>query len=192
MIYLIKNLSTTYNLIVTSLADIPVTGTYNINNGTYNINDTVFANIMYVPNTFGLNSIEARQNLLAIVDDRYNSNQYELLVQNRNKFIIALVKYLPNRFKDTEYVNFYTNLLDSSMQLNEEYKKLLKNNSHHHYAILNYHTNKIEEYITKEDAIEKLNRYVNEFIIEYKPNIVKEFFSKEELLEYITLEKVNL
>lgn len=143
-------------------------------------------------NIISLPTNSTKNDLQRSADYSYYKNQYEILVQNKDKFVIALTKYFPNRFKDAVYVNFYTNLLDSSMQLNTNYKNLLENSPHHHYAILNYHNGKIEEYIKKEDAIEKLNQYINEFIIEYKPNIVKEFSSKEELLEYITLEKVNL
>lgn len=179
MIYLIKNLSTTYTIVSSSLSDLPLDDTYNMNNGTFDIKDKVFANIMYMP-TSAIAGITIEQNLLSTVDMLYESNREQILLQNKNKFIIAIIQFKPDNTKDVLYANSYLNLLKDSVEYNK-----LQDSPWLHYEILNYHTGKFEVHIKRDDAIEKLNQYMNEFAVEYRPNIVKEFITKEQFLEYI-------
>jgi hypothetical protein len=150
-----------------------------MNNGTFDIKDKVFANIMYMP-TSAIAGITIEQNLLSTVDMLYESNREQILSQNKNKCIIAMIQFNPDNTKDVLYANSYLNLLKDSTEYNK-----LQDSPWHHYEILNYHTGKFEVHIKRDDAIQKLNQYINEFVVEYRPNIVKEFSTKEQFLEYI-------
>ena len=161
MIYLIKNLSTTYNVIATTLDEVPQDTTYQI---------------IHMP--IGYKSEELKK----IIDRLYYNNYEEILLQNKNKFVIAMIQFKSDNTKDVLYANSYLNLLKNSTEYNK-----LQDSPWHHYEILNYHTGKFEVHIKRDDAIEKLNQYMDEFVVEYRPNIVKEFITKEQFLEYIKL-----
>ena len=176
MIYLIKNLSTAYTIVVSSLSELPSDGIYSIYLDKFYVNDILFANIIHMPT-----ELNTQDNMLSVVELLYQSNREEILLRNKSKFIIAVIQFKPDNSKDVLYATPYINILNSAT----EYNKLLSDRPWHHYEILNYHTGKFEVYIKKEDAIQKLNQYMNEFITEYRPNIVKEFATKEQFLEYI-------
>jgi hypothetical protein len=179
MIYLIKNLSTTYSIVTNKLFDLPQDETYAIVDNKFIINGIIFANIFSTPRD--INSETLQHNLSSTIDSIYDTNYKEILQQNKNKFIITAIQYKPDKSKDVLYGTSYLNILNNTI----EYSRLLSDSPWHHYEILNYHTGKFEEYIKKEDAIDKLKEYVNEFLIEYKPTIVKEFSTKKEFIEYI-------
>lgn len=178
MIYLIKNLSTVYTIVVSSLSELPSDGIYSIYLDKFYVNDILFANIIHMPT-----ELSTQENMISVVDTLYQYNREEILVRNKSKFIIAVIQFKSDRSKDVLYTNSYLNLLSNAT----DYNKLLSNSPMHHYEILNYKTEKFEVYIKKEDAINKLNQYMNEFIVDYKSNIVKEFSTKEEFLTYINL-----
>jgi len=159
MIYLIKNLSTTYTIVTTTLDEVPQDTTYQI---------------IHMP--IGYKSDELKK----IIDRLYHTNYEEILLENKNKFVIAMIQFKSDNTKDVLYANSYLNLLKDSVEYNK-----LQDSPWHHYEILNYHTGKFEVHIKRDSAIEKLNQYMNEFVTEYRPNIVKEFSTKEEFLEYI-------
>jgi hypothetical protein len=187
MIYLIKNLSGSNTIVVASVSELPHDNIYNTDNGEFRINNVVFADCII---TYAYpDSLDVNQQLLKIVDNLYKLHRDTVLLQNRHKFIIATIKYLPNNTKDVIYINFYRNLLKNpnvyNDEYNENYHNLLENSPWHHYEILNYHTGKFEVHIKCDDAMQKLNQYMNEFAVEYRPNIVKEFSTKEQFLEYI-------
>jgi len=181
MIYLIKNLSTTYNIVTTNLGDLPQDNTYNIVDNKFTINGIVFANIFSMPTNISGEVLQ--QNLLSVIDSIYDTNREEILQQNKNKFIITVIQFKPDNSKDVLYANSYINLLNNIT----EYDKLLTDSPWHHYEILNYHTDKFEVHIKYDDAIQKVNQYINEFLTEYRSTIVKEFFTKEEFIEYTKL-----
>lgn len=162
MIYLIKHLSNTYTVVAETLAEIPYDTKYQITH-------------MPIGST--------HDELMKNVDMLYLHNREEILNNHKNKFTIAMVQLKPDNTKDVLYANSYLNLLNETV----EYQKLKDDSPMHHYEILNFHTNKFEVHIKREDAIAKLNQYMNEFVNEYKPNIVKEFITKEKFLEYIKL-----
>ena len=159
MIYLIKNLSTTYNVIATTLDEVPQDTTYQI---------------IHMPIGYKY------EELKKIIDRLYYNNYEEILLKNKNKFVIAMIQFSYDNIKDVLYANSYLNLLKDS----NEYNKL-QDSPWHHYEILNYHTGKFEVHIKRDDAMQKLNQYMNEFVVEYRLNIVKEFVTKEQFLEYI-------
>jgi len=205
MIYLIENLSTTYTLVVpstnylvspptnylgTNSAHASVTDAFSINylytnsthiydaaTGAYFINGIIFANVVYPPT-----GPDSSANIQSIIDYMYHSNRQQILLNNKNKFIITIVQFKSDNTKDLLYANSYLNLIEDEV----EYTKLLQDSPWHHYEILNYKTEKFEVHIKCDDAIQKLNQYIDEFVIEYRPNIVKEFLYKKEFLEYIT------
>lgn len=182
MIYLVKNLSKTYDIVISNINKLPIGLTHQLVDSTYCVNGTLFANILIMP--IGLaqgSSNQIDQNMSTIVDDLYSSNHEEILLQNKNKFIIAVIQFKLDGTKEVLYANSYVNLLNDEI----EYQKLLANNPMHHYEIFNYETDKFEIFITKESAIAKLLEYIDNFIIEHKPNIVKRFLTKEEFLEFI-------
>jgi hypothetical protein len=159
MIYLIKNLLTTYSVIATTLDEVPQDTTYQV---------------IHMP--IGYKSDELKK----IIDRLYYNNYEEILLENKNKFVIAMIQFKSDNTKDVLYANSYLNLLKDSVEYNK-----LQDSPWHHYEILNYHTGKFEVYINRDGAIEKLNQYMNEFVTEYRPNIVKEFVTSEQFLEYI-------
>ena len=173
-------MSTTYNIVLTERSALPQDNNYTITNDKFNINGIVFAEIIDMPNSISGN-LTMEQNLLATVETIYNNNHEQILSENKNKFIIVAVELKNDSSKEVIHASSYMNLMHDSI----EYNKLPENGPMHHYEILNYHTDKFEVYIKREDAINKLNQYMNEFIVDYKSNIVKEFATKEQFLEYI-------
>jgi len=181
MIYLIKNLSTTYTIVSSSLNNLPIDDTYsiNINNGTFNIKGKVFADVIHMPNDMP-NSLTMEQNLSSTVDMVYESNREQILLQNKNKFVIALIRYIPDYTKDVLYANFYINIIKDSKQRN-----LLESSLGYYYDIYNYKTNKFERFIDLDEAIQTLDVYTNQFVIDYKSNLVKQFSNGSDLRIYI-------
>ena len=176
MIYLIKNLSTAYTIVVSSLSELPSDGIYSIYLDKFYVNDILFANIIHMPT-----ELNTQDNMLSVVETLYQSNRKEILLQNKNKFIIAVIQFKPNSNKDVLYANSYLNLLNDA----SDYNKLLTDNPMHHYEILNYKSGKFEVFVRKKDAVAKLNQYIDEFVVDYKLNIVKEFENKDEFLQYL-------
>lgn len=175
MIYLVEHLSKTRDIVVSDINVIPTSIKHELlDSSRYFINKILYANITHMPATL------SQQDLLSIIDILYQSNSDEILLQNKNKFVIAMIQFKSDNTKDVLYANSYLNLLKDSVEYNK-----LQDSPWHHYEILNYHTGKFEVHIKRDDAIEKLNQYMNEFGVEYRPNIVKEFITKEQFLEYI-------
>jgi hypothetical protein len=182
MIYLVKNLSKTYDIVISNINKLPMDLTHHLVNSTYFVNGTLFANIFIMPFELAQGSSnQIDQHMSNTVDNLYNNNHEKILLQNKNKFIIAVIQFKPDGSKEVLYANSYVNLLNDET----EYQKLLATSPMHHYEIFNYKTGTFDIFITKDLAIEKLVEYIDEFIIEYKPNIVKKFLVKEEFLEYI-------
>ena len=185
MIYLIKNLSKTYDIVVNDINQLPTDSTYNVLDSTYYIDEEIFANIIYMPSGLVQGSQDSfkptKENMAIVIDNLYHENRDEILQQNKDKFIIAVVRHNTDNSKEILYTNSYLNLLESA----DEYNKLPNNNPIHHYEIFNYKTDKFEIFITKDNAIAKLLEYIDNFIIEHKPNIVKRFLTKQEFLEFI-------
>jgi len=182
VINFIENLDGAKDIIVNSLSDLFYENNqyaYTIeNNRELKINQKTYGNIIYVPK---LNGISLTTIPEIVNNIYYQKNTDMILQQNKDKFVIVAVKYLPDNTKDVLYATSYVSILNDD----EEYHKLLPSTSYNHYEILNYKTGKFEEVIEKNIAIEKLNEYANNFLAEYKSNIVKEFHSIEKFLEYI-------
>jgi hypothetical protein len=174
MIYVVEHLSKTRDIVVSDINIIPTTLNYELLDfSRYFVNKILFANVTHFP----INDATA---LPMTLDMLYLENREQIMSQNKNKFIIAMIQFKPDNTKDVLYANSYINLLKDSTEYNK-----LQDSPWHHYEILNYHTSKFEVHIKRDSAIQKLNQYMNEFVTEYRPNIVKEFVNKEEFLEYI-------
>lgn len=192
MIILIKHLSKTYDIIVSSLSDLYLNELYQIQitdqGQQYTLSGKLFANVIYMPSgpTEGIWK-PTEQNKILIANDLYEQNRSEILDENKNKFIIAVVKLLPDNTKEILYINSYLSLLNNT----DEYNKLLSDSPYHHYEIYNYKTNEFDVFIKRDDAIQQLNDFTNQFVFEYKTNIVLEFSSSQDFLSYInTLESL--
>lgn len=180
MIYLIKNISSTYTIIVNSISDLPVNSVYTYA-GTYNKNDKVFAEVLHMPVV--PDSANTAQNILNTVDYVYNTNHEEILIQHKEKFLIVVLRYLPDHTKEVLYSNFYINVHN-----NPEQYKLLEESPGYYYDISNYKTTKFDRFIEIPDAIRKLEQYMADFLVDYKPNLVKTFLSEDEFTNYLESE----
>jgi hypothetical protein len=174
MIYVVEHLSKIRDILVSDINLLPTTVNYKlIDTSKYFVNNILFANVIHFP-------LDSTSDLPRLLDILYLENREEILLQNKNKFIITMIQFKPDNSKDVLYANSYLNLLQGSIEYNK-----LQDSPWHHFEILNYHTGKFEVHIKHDSAVEKLNQYMNEFVIEYKPNIVKEFPTKEHFMDYI-------
>lgn len=181
MIYLVKHLEKPYDIVVSSVSDLPENDNYSIERHSeynrYLSDDYLFANILTAAITTDSNTSEIYQ----LVSDLYFTNRDSILNKFKTKFIIAAVELKDDNSKEVVHASSYINLMYDLT----EYNKLPENGPMHHYEIYNYNSESFEIFIRKEDAIKKLNQYMNDLLVEYKPNIVKEFWSSEQFLEFI-------
>jgi hypothetical protein len=161
MIYLIKNISSPYDVITDVISELPQDSRYNV---------------IHMPVNFEISE------LAKLMDMLYNKNYNDILLQHKNKFIIVIVCLKRDNTKEVIYANSYLNLLENNIDYNK-----LQDDPSHHYEILNYHNGKFEVHVNRDSAIAQLINYMNQFVLEYRTNIVKEFNTKEQFLEYINL-----
>ena len=183
MLYLIKNLPGTYTIAVSELIYLyqDSTHVYSVSDNTYSVNDKIYANVICVPRLDNESDGILHQQLIKMVDTIYKESRDTILSENKDKFVITAIQFKPDNSKDVLYSNFYKNLMTDSI----EYNNLVESSSMHHYEIYNYGTGKFEVFIKKEDALRRLEYYMDEFILEYKSTVVKEFYDPQEFLLYI-------
>ena len=135
VINFIENLDGTKDIIVNSLADLFYENNeyeYIIENDKeLKINQKTYGNIIYVPKLNGLSLTTIPEIVNSIY---YQKNTDMILQQNKDKFIIVTVKYLPDNTKDVLYATSYISILNDA----QEYHKLLPSTPYNHYEILNY------------------------------------------------------
>lgn len=188
MVYLIKNIVSTYTIIVDSLANLPVNSvyTYNILNGTYNKNGKMFAEVLHMPTSTIPELITMDKNISNTIDRIYRTNHEQILTQHKDKFLIVALLYLPDYTKEVVYSNFYINV-----RTDPEQYRLLKENRGFYYDISNYKTKKFDRFIEIPEAIKKIEQYMVDFLVDYKPNIVKTFSTSNEFMKYIESEDIS-